>query len=64
VLAITQIYYLMEVSFPANNLGIGVNLVLTMAAAVAMFIVSCHFLKVDFIHEILNKIRLRITSKK
>lgn len=64
VFGITQIYYLMEGSFPANNFGVGFNLILTLMAAGAMFIVACHFLKVDFIHEVLSKIQSRLARVK
>ncbi|MBC7753852.1 MAG: polysaccharide biosynthesis C-terminal domain-containing protein, partial [Moraxellaceae bacterium] len=64
VFGITQIYYLMEGSFPANNYGVGFNLILTLMAAAAMFIVACHFLKVDFIHEVLSKIQSRLARVK
>ncbi len=63
VFAITQIYYLMEGSFPKHTIGIGLNLLLTAMAAGAMFVVSCHFLKVDFIHEVLNKIQSRLLKR-
>jgi putative peptidoglycan lipid II flippase len=64
VYAISQIYYLMEGSLPSNVFGIGFNLLLTLMAAAATFIVLCHFLKVDLIHEILNKIQARLSRAK
>ncbi len=64
IFGITHIYYLMEGSFPSNTIGVGFNLILTLMAAMAMFIVSCHFLKVDFIHEALAKIQTRLSREK
>ncbi len=64
VYLITRIYYLMETTFPQNTFGIGFNLILTLLAAGAMFIVSCHYLKVDFIHEVLTKIQVRFKRSK
>lgn len=56
VYGVTQIYYLMEGSFPDAPLGIGVNLALTGLAALSMFILSSYFLKVDLILDLLKRI--------